>query len=452
MAAEPDPATEYRKVRLRKRAGTLRERYRRSLAGRSWGTAIVSWTGAALSFLLGLIFARALGANAYGAYSYAMGWALLLAIPAGLGYERFLLRELAALRATKDWTEMARLVRHSNIAVTLTGMAIGAGGAMVGAVLLHQPFRVAFLIAMTLVPIIALISLRRGVLQALGSPELAQIPEQVVRPVIAAVAVLGGFALAGHRLSPAAASVAALIAGLVSLLVANRNSSRRLPAEVVALEKGATGRFKFTPIWSFLFLNILFQGNFQIPQLVLGGTGQAAEVAYYTIAAMATNLTVMVLNGVNVTLAPRMSTFYSEGRIADLQRVTTLGTRIAFFCSLALMGIVVAVRMPILGLYGSDFKAASSPLLILLIGQFVNIAVGPAAIMLMMAHRQNSVTIVGAIGSALSLVIALILCGNMGADGAAIAATANLVFWNVVLAVVARVRVGINTTIFARRT
>src|ERR687886_218356 len=46
-----------------------------------------------------LLLTRQLGAHAYGIYAYATAWAMALSVPATLGLERLIIREVAVYRA-----------------------------------------------------------------------------------------------------------------------------------------------------------------------------------------------------------------------------------------------------------------------------------------------------------------------------------------------------------------
>jgi O-antigen/teichoic acid export membrane protein len=391
------------------------------------------------------VFAHVFGAAGYGVYSYATGWVLLLVIPAALGYERLLLRELAAAKAKGAWQEMAAMLAHANRAVLLSGSVIGSVAAALGAIFLGPPFQLCFVVMMVLVPIVALVTLRRGVLQALGSPELAQMPEQIVRPVVTALFASAIFlAQGGAQLEPVYAGIAAVFGGMIALVTAIRSSRRRLPHVIAPARRPSSS--PLPRAWAFLILSALWQGNYQIPLIILGSTGQPAQVAYYSVAASAANLGVMVLNGVNVTLAPRMSALYAEGKLADLQMVVRDAARTAFVCSLFTAAFLIILGRPLLTLYGANFHAAYVPLLILLCGQMCNAAVGPVGMLLTMARAERSVMWAVGLGSLISLLLALWLAQPLGANGAAIAAAANLVTWNSILAAVSVRRLGISVT------
>src|SRR5262249_33705986 len=51
-----------------------------------------------LSFFLTILLARTLGTQGFGAYSYAYAWTVLLSVPAILGMDQLLIREIAAYR------------------------------------------------------------------------------------------------------------------------------------------------------------------------------------------------------------------------------------------------------------------------------------------------------------------------------------------------------------------
>src|SRR5258706_12428897 len=56
-----------------------------------------------LVFICQVLLTHSLGAHAYGLYAYALAWMKALSVPATLGLERLVVREVAIYRARSDW-------------------------------------------------------------------------------------------------------------------------------------------------------------------------------------------------------------------------------------------------------------------------------------------------------------------------------------------------------------
>ncbi len=143
------------------------ERVRRTAAERplmraTSGTFLLRVASAGILLASAVLLARGLGARGYGAYSYATAWATLLATPALLGFDRLLVRSMAAWKRDGRVEPHARTVppRKPDRGGDVHGAR--AGGRDGGPLLLDDPFRAPFLLALALVPLIALTGVRRG--------------------------------------------------------------------------------------------------------------------------------------------------------------------------------------------------------------------------------------------------------------------------------------------------
>jgi O-antigen/teichoic acid export membrane protein len=102
-----------------------------------------------------------------------------------------------------------------------------------------------------------------------------------------------------------------------------------------------------------------------------------------------------------------------------------------------------------LGLFfGVEFVAAYTPLMILLIGQFVNSATGAVWFLLNMTGHERETARGLAVSAVLNLMLNLLLTPPFGIIGAAVATTTALITWNVLLWWAVRKRLGINSLVF----
>ena len=83
-----------------------------------------------LGLVTGVMLARLLGSVQYGAYTYAFSWLNVLTIPALLGMNTLVTREIATYRARQDWPKLWGMLRFAS-ALTLTLALILAGGVLV---------------------------------------------------------------------------------------------------------------------------------------------------------------------------------------------------------------------------------------------------------------------------------------------------------------------------------
>ena len=95
---------------------------------RSSGIMVVLYAGSTgLSFLSGILLARMLGADGYGAYALALTTATLVGMVTEFGLPTLLLREASAARANGQWSQVRGLMNWSNRAVLVLSFMLIAG-------------------------------------------------------------------------------------------------------------------------------------------------------------------------------------------------------------------------------------------------------------------------------------------------------------------------------------
>ena len=106
-------------------------------------------------------------------------------------------------------------------------------------------------------------------------------------------------------------------------------------------------------------------------------------------------------------------------------------------------GVPVAAGLILFGrrfllLFGPQYTSGQTALVLLSLGQLVNIVAGPVAGLLTMTGHERDVVMGVGLGTGANLALSLILIPLWGINGAACAAAASLILWNVFL--VRRVR------------
>ena len=138
------------------------------LAKGAVGTFGLKITLVGLSFFNSIFIARLLGVQGYGTYTYIFSWVLLLQIPASLGLQSLLEREISAYRAREEWGSINGLLKWANkfvIVVSISLSCLAAIGASLFQIGSSPETTHAFLLALLLLPLVALTALRRGAMQ-----------------------------------------------------------------------------------------------------------------------------------------------------------------------------------------------------------------------------------------------------------------------------------------------
>ena len=142
-------------------------------------------------------------------------------------------------------------------------------------------------------------------------------------------------------------------------------------------------------------------------------------------------------------LAPRIAELYAAGDLRALDRLLgRLGRLVLAAGFPVVLGLVLFGRWLLL-VFGADFVQGYALLVILSVGQLVNILVGPVATLLTMTGHERDALVGLGISALVKLLLGVALLPLWGAAGVAVAAAAGLIVWNVLLAWFVRRRLGL---------
>ena len=122
-----------------------------------------------LSFAGSVLLGRLLGEEGFGAYSYALAWIVLIGIPAILGMDQLLARDIAAYHATSQWGPLRGLLRQATVAALIASLGIALLAGITAGVFLREQSELlsTFWVAVMLVPLISLTRVRQSTMQGL---------------------------------------------------------------------------------------------------------------------------------------------------------------------------------------------------------------------------------------------------------------------------------------------
>ncbi len=415
------------------------------------GTLALKVGSAGLEFFSAVLLARLLGARGYGVYAYALSLVTLLAVPAHAGLPNLVVRETARglAQGRPDW--LSGVWRWAGrVAVSFSAaVALVAGPVLVawqGGLASLQGLTVAW--ALTLIPMVALGNLRAATLIGLQRVLWGQLPESVIRPA-ALVALLGSCAVFGIPLSPASAMALHVLASVVSFAGGGfllrywaPEEARRAAPAVASREWAVSGG-------TFALLAGLTVLNNHAGTLILGILSTPEAVASYRVAAQAAAAAGFGLQAANAVLAPRFAELWVRRQFSQLQRLARRSARMVLLFNLGVCVVFVIAGRALLRLvFGVEFGSAYTLLLVLLGGQVVNSAVGPAAFLLNMTGHERDTGTGKLAGVGLNIVLNLVAVPELGGLGAALAAASSTAAWNLLLWWKVRRRLGIEAGAF----
>ncbi|MEA2451356.1 MAG: hypothetical protein QOG04_66 [Actinomycetota bacterium] len=166
-----------------------------------------------------------------------------------------------------------------------------------------------------------------------------------------------------------------------------------------------------------LFSQLLFWTDL----FVLTRYASDAEVGVYSAALRAGQVLVLFLTSVSLMFSPYVADLHNRGERERLDKLFKTLTRWTMAATLPIFLVLAVAPESALRIFGGEFVGGQTALLILLAGQFVNIATGSVGFILIMVGRTGWDLVVYACSLVVSLTLALILCPRYGIEGAAIA-------------------------------
>ena len=398
------------------------------------GTFGVKVLGSGLAFGSSIMLARYLGTSGLGIYAYAITLVNLSSIPATLGLDRLVVREMAIYRTQSHWGAIAGLLRWSNWIVLAFSLAWSAIAIAVVWMMLDSPNEqtVAVVLAMTTLPLASLRNLRSGAMKGLDRVVLGQIPDTLLVPAI--VLVLTGVAYFALPDSFGVFGVLGIriFAIIVTFLLGTRWLWRSLPPEVKQERPQYEGRQWLLSALPFMFLGTLELVNARIDIVMLGGITGASAVGIYSVIVGITQLTAFIHQATLSVLAPTIATLYTAERLQQLQQLIRQSALVVFAISSLIGGIIIGCGHYLLLIFGSEFVAGATAMNILIGGQIFNALTGPVGLVLNMTGHQHLTAIATVLSAGLNVVLNALLIPQWGIAGAAIATTTSAIVINII--------------------
>lgn len=412
------------------------------LLARVSGTFALRISGAALAFASQVAMARWMGIVEFGLYTTAWVWVLVLGTLCQLGFNVSGTRFCALYRETRRPARLRGLVGFAALAAGLAGLAVAAAGIAASLVLAADaPGLIALWIGLAAVPLFALHEVAKGLTRGLAGVARAYLPGFVLRPGLLLVG-LGLLYAAG--IAPDAGVAMAVTLATLALVVAWQwlSLARLMPPRVSARRPVWHARHWLAASLPVLLVDGQYILLANLDVLVVGAVLDPQAVAVYFAAARVVALVSFVHFAISAVSAEPIARFHARGDRGALIDIVRRLTRIDLALTLAGGLVVTALARPVLGLFGDGFEAGRGVMAILVAGLFVQAAFGPIRFLLTMTGQQNAMAVVLTATSALNVVLALLLVPRFGLEGAAVATTSTLAVSCLLLALLARRRLG----------
>lgn len=418
------------------------------VSGSTIGVLLVKVLGTLAAFLVQIPLTRILGVGEYGAYIYVWSWIVILTTFLRLGLDNTLIKYIPIYVSGSEWPRLKGVL----------AIALGTPPALMLIFLIVGKFsnithfiphglKIVPCVTLPLLILFPVNQMLQAALRGLKSVVLPEFIETLAKPVVMLALFL--MLIKGHVAGADNALMAQLGVVVLATIFLSTLLVRKLP--VGAAQAGTD--VKMLKTWAAFSGPMLLLAGLSIiisrtDIVMLGMLGGPADAGVYAIASRMAEFTTFGLLASNSIMAPLIAELYhAEGQRERLQSILRMSAWFIFlFTSIACI-LLLALGPFLLPLFGPDFKAAYTPMAILLCGQLINALAGPVGFLMTMTGHQNEVTKVIGIAAVLNIIGNGLAIPVFGTVGAALVTSACILFWNLVLLARVRRTLHLNPTI-----
>jgi O-antigen/teichoic acid export membrane protein len=398
--------------------------------------------GIAVSYVLQIMLARALGPAGYGSYSYVLAWLGPLAMIAGFGLPTVALRFLPVYKAAGDPSRLAGLIRASERVALATSVGIATAGSLAAPFVLAHP--APLLVGLWTLPLAVQLRIQSELARSAGRFGLA-----FVVPLVQQLLILAA-TLWADRLTPQTALLLPALAAIVVVPWQRLRFRRGL-----GLQLGAAGRpvpTYETRRWlsagaAFLAIEASQTVLNQADGLLVGALAGTKALALFAAAASTAGVAMLAMIAVGAATVPSFAPLWEARDREALNELAQRAVRWAFWPQLGCTLLLVTVAEPLLGLFGRGFTSARFALVFLFVGQLANTATGFIGCLMATTDNQNRTARWIWVAALMNIVLVTGGIQLAGVTGAAAGTAVSSLLWNLWLYHLVRRHVGVYPSI-----
>jgi len=413
------------------------------------GTFGLKVVNALLLYINSLLLARLLGTSGFGAYSYASAWAYLLLIPAVLGLEGLVLREISVYNTQAKWHLTKGLLNWSRKVVfwnsiLVSTIAIAGFWLFLGKT--DPSLALVMTIAFLAVPAEALARLRQPTMRANGKLVIGQLPDTLVRPLLLCLFLLISIFVLDHDLGAQEAVALKVGAAIIACIFGEVLLNSHLSPKIKTAQPSYQSKLWLKGALPMLFIGSMYIVNNLTDTIMLGSLDSTEAVGLYTVANRGAGLITFILVAFDNSIGPTLASLHTQGERKKLQELVTKSCRANFAIALLMATTLIVFGKYLLLLFGNEFVVGHSALTILSLGQLVNAFTGSVGLLLIMTGFDKYTAIGVSISAVINIILNAILIPLYSVEGAAIATAISMVCWNSILVYFAYQKLKINST------
>ena len=166
------------------------------------------------------------------------------------------------------------------------------------------------------------------------------------------------------------------------------------------------------------------------------------DIGVYDSALRLAMLSSLSLIAVNSIATLKFDEFFSKGDIEGLKKTVQSSTKLVFLTTTPILLVTIVFSKQILGLFGNEFVVGYLALIYLCIARFCNSISGSVGYIMQMTNEQVIFKNVLIIAFLINCSLNFVLIPKYSYNGAAIASSIAMIFWNFILVLIIKKKFG----------
>lgn len=410
------------------------------------GTAGIFAFGLGLSFILNWGITKILKQEEVGFFQYYNAIITLGMVVIPFGYQSLIQREASLLNKAS----LKQFNIQTFITITIGSICFGSIWSY-GVLYLNwvnglNDFKGLY-ISLLLLPIYALLTYYRALLQGQNKIYWSILPEVIFRPLILLI-VCSIFYITSFEANAYHLLLTLLITLSFLIIPSIIKSKKNLPKNSIKVENPKW----FKQALAILPIGLLYTINERIDVIMISKHLTAYDTAVYTISLKFAAFSAFGLVIMNYVMVPLIAKhFKNNDKNIKLESIIKPNIRKAFFVSTIISIVLIIFGKQLLSFFGKDSENYTSghlSMIILIIGQLTNVAIGSVGYILTMAKLEKLAIICILSSIIINVIFNYFLLPIYGIDGAAISTAISMIVWNLLMLIFVKIKTGLNPTVF----
>ena len=409
---------------------------------------VLKISGLLLGFIMQVVFARVLGIEEFGLYSFVATLVMFISTMTILGIDKSIIRYLPQYTENKDINLLSSFVTWSLRKIFFSILAASILLLIFEPVLALLPTPIGGILPFLMVALVVVNTPTNyivGILLAMKKPVLSQFPLLMLKPFVIILCLIFAVFVMAIELDVADILVVNIFVSMAVLMiyVGFFFKYKKFKIKLANKEHGSKREWWMTSV-GFIGISISSLIISQTDIIMIGSLHASKDVALYAVASKISGLLTFFLVSVNTVVAPLISEYYHGGKRAELIKIIDISSKIIILTTASAAFVLIFFAQYVLLIFGDEYVYAKDVLVVLCVGHCINALTGPVSYIMSMTGYQNYVVKILAVSCVINIILNWILINEYGIIGAAYATAIATIFWNLSMYLVVLKKLNIN--------